>query len=120
MREGRYHTVAAQLVAEITTTAPTRAMRVLSKWRKSEKVHTEMTVEEVLSLMIASELFFLTKSENQSFRRRSLSHDEPYEFYPSHNIIALANRRLTPKELKYLRPYAKKTFKLCWTTLYCE
>ena len=45
----------SKLLKAIATTTPTRARRVLSKWRKTENVQTQLSGEEAVSLIISSE-----------------------------------------------------------------
>ncbi|KAG8232795.1 hypothetical protein J437_LFUL007949 [Ladona fulva] len=64
-------TAAAQRITEVTTTTPTRARRVLSKWRKFLEAQAEMSPEDALSLMISTEL---TKSQYNALRCSALSY----------------------------------------------
>jgi hypothetical protein len=41
---------AADLISEVTTTTPSRARRVLSKWRKRDNGQTDMPSEDAVSL----------------------------------------------------------------------
>lgn len=70
---------AAQLITEVTTTTSTRAKRVLIKWRKREEIHSEMSPEEALSLIITTEL---TKNQYNALRSSALSYG--HNLYPSY------------------------------------
>ena len=88
-------TAAAQLVTKISTTGPSRAKRILSKWRRSKRIQTEMAVEEALYLIISSEL---AKSQYRSLRMAALGHGQ--ELYPRYCTIVKAKMVAYPDGIK--------------------
>ena len=66
---------ASKLVKEITTTTPTRARRVLTKWRKKEPIQTQLSEDEALSMIINADL---TKNQYQIIRMMAEKMDISY------------------------------------------
>ena len=71
---------ATELISEVTTTTPSRARRVLSKWRKRDNPQREMTPEEAVYLIITNEL---TKSQHNALTRSAQNYG--LKLYPSYD-----------------------------------
>jgi hypothetical protein len=82
---------AAQLLKEATTTTPTRARRILQKWKTPEEEQSSMSPEDALSLLISLDL---TKAQYEVLRQTALKHK--HDLYPSYQSVLDAKKAAYP------------------------
>ncbi|KAG8237482.1 hypothetical protein J437_LFUL017548 [Ladona fulva] len=92
----------SKLLKEVTTWTPTRARRVLSRWRKTDHIQSQLSGEEALSLIISSEL---TKRQYKILRETAKNHG--HMLYPSYEIVRKAKYAAYPDGIRVTEDFCE-------------
>lgn len=110
---------ASSLLVEATTSTPTRAKRILTKWKSPDQEQRPYSPEEALALIIK-----LNLSRDHYLTLRSSAKSHGHDLYPSYHKVLEAKKKLYPEgiiieEKKCEVPLQSLLFKTCDTIIRC-
>lgn len=86
---------ASKLVKEATSTTPTRATKILKKWKDSNQVQMQLTENEALALIISCNLNIQTY---KILRKVALNHG--HDLFPSYQKVLEAKKLCYPSDIQ--------------------